>query len=630
MIPKAISPSTHNKKFSISLRAMMALGFGGLVALSIALVLAMSVTINFSNTFSLLNSRAFSLIENMERSIRSQTDQAERTVRAVATLFAEGELNIGPLDNTQNQQRLTILKSLMITSPVVEALLLYDTNNNRTGIFKTPQGIFTAIPFGIGTPIEQVAPATINTPGKSRMIWGEPVVIDNILFHNVGFPLEKDGKVMGFAIAAIGQNNMNKIISELGRSNDTTAFVLTHDNKVIAHSRKSDFLEEKPAVHINDIPDRALNQFEDASQISHSNEHSSHRAPEMVLYESGRGLHGSGFVYVLRELKGYAAKPYRVGAYFAKTEIATELHRIMRSAIAGFAALLLAVIASFYFSRHLSKPMKEIAVVANDFSNLKLDNFTPLPASHIREIDDQAKAMNSMHVALGEFSHYVPRTLVKRLMASGVEATRSVEREITIMFADIVGYTSISEDLDASDTASLLNSHFDMLCSKIDRHNGTIDKFIGDGLMAFWGAPDADNNQAANALNAAHDILEVLKTLNLERTKKSLPPIRLRIGIHTGRVVVGNIGSCDRHNYTIVGDAVNVANRLEQYGKQYIGDGEAIILTSHTTWQKAGNPSSMHSIGMKKLRGRGALVEIYAMGDALTIDRVIDVQKSAG
>ncbi len=622
--------SKPRKKRIISLRWLMALVFGGLVALSVGLVLALSVIINLSNTYSLLNSRASLLIDNMEHSIRAQTRQAERAVKAVANLYAEGELLIGRLDKQQESVRYSLLKSMMIAAPVVEALLIYDLQNRRSGIFKSPQGVFSPIPFGEGIENDQLLALAENAlPGGNKVIWGEPVMVNNILFHNVGFPLEKNGKIEGYAVAAIGQNNMNKIIAELGRHNETTVFVLTSDNKVIAHSNMPGFLEGKPGVDINTFPDTALNQFEGAQEVNIQKEILADNDTPTLIYEAGHGLMAYGYIYILRELEGYAAKPYRLGAYFAKADAVAELRKIMGLAMTGIAALLLAVFVSFLISRRLSKPMKKIAKVANDFSELELSNYTPLPSSRIREIDDQAKAMNAMHVALGEFAHYIPRTLVKRLMASGKEATRSVEREVTIMFADIVGFTSVSEDLNASETASVLNSHFDMLCRRIDRNNGTVDKFIGDGLMAFWGAPDADEDQAANAIRTAGEILEMLKTQNLQRQQNALPPMRLRIGIHTGRAVVGNIGSCDRHNYTIVGDTVNVANRLEQYGKQFIGENQAIVLTSRATWEKAGRPDTMHSLGLQKLRGRGAMIEIFAMDDTNQAQAALSIQQSA-
>ena len=585
----------------------MILGFGGLVLLSVGYVLYMSVTTSFSNTFSLLNSRAVSLVDGMERSIRSETDQAERTIVALSKLSTEGSLRIGQLDEVSDQNRQSVLKALMISSPVVEALLIYDLQGRRSGVFRSPEGIFTTIPFAAGDAGEFTSLKSLTTIDKTpRPVWGNPVVLNKVLFHNVGIALKKNGVVSGIAVAAIGQNNMNRIVSNLGRDNDTTAFVLTNDYKVIAHSGMPNSFKERYVIELDKFPDPALQQIRDAQSIDRFE---ITKEQNMQVRESGDGLSGGGYVFITRELEGYSAEPYQLGAYFPKTEIGSEIRRAIWTAMAGLGALLLAVIASYFLSRQLSKPMQRIAKVANDFSNLKLDNYKPFPPSRIREIDEQGRAMNAMHVALSEFSHYVPRALVKRLMKSGV--TKSVERKVTIMFTDIVGFTTMSEDLNAVETANLLNNHFDLIGREISKHHGTVDKFIGDGLMAFWGAPEDDDNQEKNALDAAQDIVAAIARLNSQRHTKSKMPIRLRIGVHTGTVVVGNIGSTERHNFTIVGDAVNVTHRLEQFSKDHLKDAPAIIVASKTTWLAAGKPTNMRTMGTHKLRGREKLIEIF-------------------
>ena len=569
----------------------------------------MSIGTNFSNTFSLLNDRALTLINTMERSIRNETDQAQRSVLALADLYERGEVATGPLSPDKYQSQLAILQAIMITSPVVEALLIYNDQGSHHGIYRTPGGDFGPVPFALDKQGQfNAAFAKFPLSNAKAPIWGEPIIRDKTLIHNVGYPLMSEGKLSGYVVATIGQRNLNRLITSLGTDNETTAFVLTDDEKVIAHSRLPKLFKERGSIPLDEFPDQSLKQFADAHKVKRPADHDSQN---MDVFESGRR---TGILFITRKLSGYSSIPYRLGAYFPKAELSDEITRAVNSAIAGFVALILAIIASIFLARHLSRPMYKISGVANDFCNLELGDFSQLPNSRIREIDEQSNAMNSMHTALSEFSHYVPRALVQRLMAPGSEAIRSVEREITIMFTDIVAFTTMSEGLNAVDTASLLNSHFDIVCHQIGKNNGTVDKFIGDGLMAFWGAPDADNSQASNALNAANDILGAVKQQNELRISQGLDPLRMRIGIHTGRVVVGNIGSSERHNYTLVGDAVNVANRLEQFGKLHLGDADAVLMISGATWRAAGEPASFYPQGFQKLRGREALVEIYSMG----------------
>lgn len=617
---KAVTSTPRPKRFSISLRWLMVLGYGALVTFSVGAVLFMSVASNFTNTLSLLNTQAVTLINNMERTIRSETDQAERAVRAIAELKNNNQIVVGNLSGQDFRTQQTLLGSILVTSPIVEVLLVYDLEGNRSGIFRQTDGSFYPLAYEKGSKLEFSSMQDAAKAGESKpdptnqVIWGEPVVLNNTLFHNVGFPLREGEEIIGYAVAAIGQNTMNKVVARLGANNDTTAFILTSNQKVIAHSRKSEIFDTGQNTDLENFPDAALRQLINSTPLKNFQ---STGNKNVDVYESSEGFSDSGHIFITRKLAGYSAEPYVFGAYFTKTDIGAEMQRAIKSAFAGLAALALAVLASILFSRVLAKRMHKISNVANAFSNLDLDHYKPLPPSRIREIDEQGRAMNSMHYALSEFSMYVPKTLVKRMMESGGQTTQSVEREITIMFADIAGFTTMSENLNAIETASLLNRHFEMLGHEITKHKGTVDKFIGDGMMAFWGAPDADNDQAKNAINSAFDISTALEKSNALRAKQSLPPMRLRIGIHTGRVVVGNIGSDERHNYTIVGDAVNVANRLEQCGKLHIGDLQSIIMVSNTTWLAAEKPENLHSIGLQKMRGRAGLVQVFTSAQSV-------------
>jgi class 3 adenylate cyclase len=202
--------------------------------------------------------------------------------------------------------------------------------------------------------------------------------------------------------------------------------------------------------------------------------------------------------------------------------------------------------------------------------------------SWLREFDVAAEAYNGMRAGLSWLSTYVPRTLVPALMhADSAEAFTSKEREITVLFTDIIGFTAISRRLRAPALARFLNRHFGILGAAIDAQGGTIDKYIGDSVMAFWGAPAAQADHAERAANAALEIARRLRADNRRRSRKGLNPVRLRIGIHSGLALAGNIGAPGRINYTLVGDTVNIAQRLEQFGKQ-IDDGEmdAIIVIS--------------------------------------------------
>ena len=260
---------------------------------------------------------------------------------------------------------------------------------------------------------------------------------------------------------------------------------------------------------------------------------------------------------------------------FHQGEVGEEVLRAWASAAVGLVLLIVALIVAVLLGKRLSRPIKAIAAQAHLVADFELERVTPLTRSRVLEFDDQATAFNAMLTGLRAFSAYVPRSLVAKLVRTGdADATRPREATVTVMFTDIAGFTSISEQLPANVGAELLNHHFALVCEAIDAEGGTVDKFLGDGVMAFFGAPDRLKGHGAAAVRAAIAIRDALKADNRAAVESGRPPLRVRIGIHTGRVIVGNIGAADRVNYTIVGDTVNVSQRLQELGKLVAPDAE--------------------------------------------------------
>ena len=191
-----------------------------------------------------------------------------------------------------------------------------------------------------------------------------------------------------------------------------------------------------------------------------------------------------------------------------------------------------------------------------------------LPRSVFRELDEAAAVFNDLRDTLKWFAIYVPKKLVARLMVQGENArVESEERCVTVLCTDISGFTELSEQLSASETARLLNEHFSLLATCVDSSGGIIDKFIGDSLMAFWGPPLGGEDHAERACRAAIGMRDTMRHFNERRRLLGEAPTRIRIGVHTGPAIVGNIGAPGRTNFTVVGDTANLAHRLEQMAK---------------------------------------------------------------
>jgi adenylate cyclase len=250
--------------------------------------------------------------------------------------------------------------------------------------------------------------------------------------------------------------------------------------------------------------------------------------------------------------------------------------------------------------------------------------------SRIKELDDQASAFNAMLIGLRAFSTYIPRSLVAKLVRTGeIGIAEPRETVVTVMFTDIADFTALSEQMDAAAVSTLLNRHFAILCRAVDAHGGTVDKFLGDGMMAFFGAPDRLKGHAAAAVRAAAQIREELAADNREAVLDGHPALRVRIGIHTGPVIVGNIGASDRVNYTIIGDTVNVSQRLQGLGKELAPEAATTIAASAETASRLDERFEIMPAGRHRLRGRGEPIEVFLIGEVLDAQAMSERQAGA-
>jgi class 3 adenylate cyclase len=171
----------------------------------------------------------------------------------------------------------------------------------------------------------------------------------------------------------------------------------------------------------------------------------------------------------------------------------------------------------------------------------------------------------------------------------------------------------MSERLPAAEVARFLNEHFSLLAGCVEAEEGTIDKYIGDALMVFWGAPDIQEDHALRACRAGLAIAEAMAADNAERQADGRPAARIRIGIHSGPVVVGNIGAPGRINYTIVGDTVNTCQRLEALGRDFDRGEAATVLVSEAVATVVGGTLAVEPVGSYEVKGRSERVQAFRL-----------------
>jgi adenylate cyclase len=219
------------------------------------------------------------------------------------------------------------------------------------------------------------------------------------------------------------------------------------------------------------------------------------------------------------------------------------------------------------------------------------------------------------------FSRYLHPDFVEELCRSP-SALRlgGEERELTVLFADVRDFTTVAERLSASELVATMNEFFTAMTDAVLAHRGMLDKYIGDSLMAVFGAPLADPHHASNACFAAIDMRAALRTLQAKWQAHGRPRLDMRVGINTGRVVIGNVGTEQRFNYTVMGDEVNVASRLEAANKELGTD----ILISAATAKAAEGRVVVIRRGLIAVKGRTQNVEVFELVGAADAATPVD------
>ncbi len=281
--------------------------------------------------------------------------------------------------------------------------------------------------------------------------------------------------------------------------------------------------------------------------------------------------------------------------------------------ILGISALI-AAFASWFLSRHVSGPLYDMKGVVEEVGRGNLD--VRLAARRNDEFGDVEEAINGMVRGLKEretiknaFSRYVSHQLLEELFKDGAVNIKGDRRKVTILFADLVGFSAMAEKLPPEEVVAVLNEYFEAMIDIIFHLGGTLDKFLGDGMMVIFGAPVADERQEENAVRAAVAMQRVLGDISARIADEHGITLRMGIGINTGIAVVGNIGSNKRMEYTAIGDTVNLASRLEAATRQY---GAGIIISDYT-YVAVRHMVEARDVGSIQVKGREELVHAYAL-----------------
>ena len=379
------------------------------------------------------------------------------------------------------------------------------------------------------------------------------------------------GGVFGFDFTI---DSISKVMREQNVSADGSVFLMDQLGRLIAHS-KEDVLKVRysgqsiqltPAADVDDPVVNAANlMLNEAEQKGATHQLETIAGVPTLLHVTkiGKELGISYFLAVAAPLSNFTEHIKRMQ---------------YRSIVLTLIALLLAIIAILLIARIIAKAITKLAVEAEKISRLELDDDFTLK-TRILEIHTLSDALARMQAGLSSFRRFVPADLVRRILALGEEARLGGEvRDVTILFSDLRGYSTLIEKLTPEMVITFMNLYFQAMQDVISEYGGVLLELQGDGILAVFGAPDTLPDHATAATHCAIAMREQLEPLNMRLQQTYYAGMggfdgRLelfhRIGIHTGRVVAGNIGGQSYMKYGVVGDVVNVAARLEQLHKQY-------------------------------------------------------------
>jgi len=588
----------------------LTVGFGLLVLVAVSSVLWIGLGAAQKNTVSLLRDRADFSVASLIDQIGFHLGAARQQSEFLARNIARGEIDAGDPDRLAE-----VMLGALAAAPQVTGIGFFSVEGWSLRVGHDDSGVLRLYDAAEQDPaIRRMVAETAPDAGSQ---WGGVFWVPSLRLPHlaVATPVVHEGRYLGVISSVVSVKALSVFVDDFYLQTGLHAFILYGRDRVLAHPALIDAVaglgEDKPLPGLAEVGDPQLAAIWGAG-----------RQPLDLLKGSGSSLlghwlplDGAQVYYLYRVIGGYGPQQLYMGVYARGSEISSsEYDRLVLAGWVGLAILVFALVIAGVLGRSIARPVRELSAAAEAVSTFDFRRLSLAKGSAFRETDNAARAFNSMLSGLRWFETYVPRSLVLRLIHRGEAGVKSEERQVTVIFTDIVGFTAASQQMTPRETADFLNHHFALLAREIERTDGTVDKYIGDSVMAFWGAPDDQPDHAERACKAALAIAAALEEDNAGRAAAGLPAVRIRVGIHSGPAIVGNIGAPGRVNYTLIGDTVNLANRLEAFGKEAPqNEAAAIVLLSQTTAAQLGPAWRVESLGSHQMRGRIGAIEVFRL-----------------
>ena len=613
------------RKFPIT--AIAVVGLGALVALAVGVSLFLGLSSATENTRRLMAQRSEWLVDDLEQRIGSQLQPVTRQARWAVEQIERGNVK---LDDSRalNQFILGALGAV----PQVEGIAITDPgalSRRWNGASVEP-----LVEDWSGRPDVSAwleAGASLTGPRWQAPFWTSTLDSTILLLDT---PIRVGGEFAGLFSQAVTIADLSRHIASVGSETGVIPFILHGRDHVLAHPLLISWApsvtgQDQPLATVEALGDPVLERFWSPD----------HR--ELYLLEGLTEASASGvtvgddyYVFLYRDIDLYGPEPWTIGAYvnagtsdvgewlaqivhsalsgsFEDTGAAegNEFELVVATVLAGVGVLVLSVAVAAWLGARASRPIRALAAAARSIEARGLDRVAPLPASRVTELDDANRSFNRMVAGLREselvrqtLGRFVPTDVARTLLTEGGELAPE-QSEATVLFCDLEGFTALTETLGPAGIVELLNEYFEVMVEILERHRGVVTQFQGDAILATFNVPVPDPAHAANALRAAMEMQDATR-----RREFAGQRIGSRIGINTGRLVAGAVGAKGRLSYTVHGDAVNLAARLEALNKEL---GTRILVSGATADQVQG--FDLQLMGEVGVRGQTGQVEIHAL-----------------
>jgi len=373
---------------------------------------------------------------------------------------------------------------------------------------------------------------------------------------------QKDGAVFGVDMTLA---RLDQYLDRLRFPPELELLVFDATGTLIAHPRGSSFRQIRQA----DLEDKLLTIDELGSPLL---------SGMFRIYQQAPGGQARSTSFSV-EGNDYFGRTERVGQGFDNLfiSLAIPYDTMMGPAesirtgllVISAASVALALLIVMLASRRLALPLRKAADDIRRIMKFEFGHARRLP-SQVVEVQELSRAIDTLEIALSNFMRYVPNALVRGIVGRTFSSDLGGKRQpVTVLFTDVAGFTSMAETLDPEAVMAKTSRYFNEVGSELVRSGATIDKYIGDSIMAFWNAPEERENHVTLACLGALRAARRLDRLNAEFVAEGGSPMLTRFGLHTGEAVIGNVGSIDRVNYTALGHTVNMASRFEKLNKRY-------------------------------------------------------------